>query len=372
MGRPGIRTALLATALAAVLLLPLAAAPASAARADTPEIVSVQILTPQVDVSGGWGNATVSVHVRHAVGLPDAMFPTSSDNYSMVTAGGPGWITWPRLDRVSGTATDGVWQSTVELSPLWHGVYTVVQVQLTDLDGQAFYLPITNGPTITLNGGDVWSVLSVRNPIKIVSGKERWRPQSRVTSTVYSRPVAGARVRPGSIFDQVPALSRLTTNPGLAADANGLWTSPVTYGVQDELEGRLYAYGSRGDRGWSLQGSGCVDITVKLQASSKYSDTTLIDDQPLVVTGNVWPAPGIFGLGAPINLQRNLGAAGWQTLTTAQARSNGRYTLTWYPLAPGNYELRVRLPGNIPTGCGSGTVGTTLASTTATVRWTGK
>jgi hypothetical protein len=375
MGRSGIRTLALVAAVATIV--PLAAAPTAAAAAD-PEVVSIEILTPQIDAEQGWADATVSVHVRHAVGLPDTMRPLSSDNTSMVTAGrgggfpGAPWITWPELNRVSGTSTDGVWQDTVRLSPAWSGTYTVSQVQLTDLDGQSFYLPVTNGPTIAARTGDVWAVTSVRNPIKIVTGNERWRPQAAITRTQYGIPAAGARVRRGSIFDNLPSLSALATIPGNAADANGLWTSPVMYGVQDGLESRNYAYGGRGGRGWSLQGLGCVDITVKLQASSTYSDTSLVDDQPLVVTGNLWPAPSVFGLDAPINLQRNLGAAGWQTLTTVNARSNGRYTLNWLPLEPGTYELRVRLPGNGGAPCTSGTVGTTLASTTVTVRWTGR
>jgi hypothetical protein len=374
MGRSGIRTLVLVAAVAAVV--PLSVAPVAAAAADTPDVVSVEILTPQVDAAQGWADATVAVHVRHAVGLPDTMRPLSSDNTSMVSAGrgggfpGAPWIQWPELNRVSGTSTDGVWQDTVRLSPAWSGNYTVFQVQLTDLDGQSFYLPVTNGPTITARAGDVWAVTSVRNPIKIVTGDERWRPQALITSTQYGRPVGGARVRPGSIFDNLPSLSALATTPGTAADASGVWTSPVTYGVQDRLEGRNYAYGGRGGRGWSLQGLGCVDLTVKLQASSIYSDTSLIDDQALVVTGNVWPAPSVGPVGAAVNLQRNLGAAGWQTLTTANARSNGRYTLTWYPLEPGTFEVRVRLPGNGGAPCTSGTVGTTLAATTVTVRWT--
>jgi hypothetical protein len=373
MGRSAIRTLALVAAVAAVV--PLAAAPVAAAAAD-PDVVSIEILTPQIDAEQGWADATVSVHIRHAVGLPDTMRPLNSDNTSMVTAGrgggypGAPWITWPELNRVSGTSTDGVWQDTVRLSPAWAGAYTVSQVQVSDLDGQSFYLPVTNGPTITAKPGDVWAVTSVRNPVKIVTGNERWRPQAVITRTQYGIPAAGARVRAGSIFDNLPSLSALATTPGNAADANGLWTSPVMYGVQDGLEARNYAYGGRGGRGWSLQGLGCVDITVKLQASSTYSDTSLVDDQALVVTGNLWPAPSVFGLDAPINLQRNLGAAGWQTLTTATARFNGRYTLTWYPLAPGTYELRVRLPGNGSVPCATGTVGTTLASTTATVRWT--
>jgi hypothetical protein len=370
MGRSGT----LALVAAVTVVVSLAAAPVAAAAADTPDIVSIEMLTPQIDVGQGWAQATVSVHVRHAVGLPDVMRPTNSDNTNMVTAvqaggfPGPRSITWPELDRVSGTATDGVWQSAVRLSPAWSGSYAVSQVQLTDLVGEPFYLPVTNGPAITVRGGDRWAVTTVRHPIKVVTGNERWRPQARIVSTVSGRPVGGARVRPGFYVDNLPAFSALATTPGTAADANGLWISPVTYSVNEREPILNYAYGGRGSRGWSLQGLGCVDLTVKLQASSTYSDTSLIDDQPLVVTGRVWPA----GFGAPINLQRNLGAAGWQTLTTARARESGRYTLTWYPLAPGTYQLRVRLPGNGGAPCTTGTVGTTLTSTTATVRWTGQ
>jgi hypothetical protein len=370
MGRSGFTAVV---ALATVAMLP--AAPAVAARQDPPEIVSIEVRTPRVDVTQGWGAATVAVHVRYGAGLPDTMRPKDVDSPNMITAyrsrGFPeaGSIAWPSLERVSGTATDGVWQSTVRLSPAWSGSYPVTQVQLTDQDGQTFYPPVANGPTITVSGSEVWSVVSVRIPVKIVTGLERWRPQARVTNTVTGRPVGGARVRAGNIFDSWPSLSWFGTAPGVAADAAGLWTSPITYDVQSRIEGLYYAYGGRGSRGWSMQGIGCDAMTVKMQASATYADTTLTDGQPLVVTGHVWPAPAIFLIDTPVNLQRNLGAAGWQTLTTSNARYSGRYTLTWYPPRPGNYQLRVSVPGSGGAPCTTATVGTTLATTAATVRW---
>lgn len=374
MGRSRIISVLIA-ALCLAVVLP--TAPVAAARAADPELVSVRFLTPQVDVEQGWGTVTVAVHLRYAAGLPDTMLPVyQNDPTNMVTAAGgaPGlpraaWMTWGRLDRVSGTATDGVWQNSIRVSPAWNGSYTVTQVQVTDREDDSYFLPVTNGPVVTVSGGRMWSVNSVRTPIRIVTGAERWRPQARITDTVSGSPVGGARVKLGSLFDDLEYRAH-TTEPGTAADAAGLWTSPVTWGVQDMQEARHFAYGGRGNRGWSLQGIGCVDLTVKVQASATYSDTSLTGDQPLVVTGNVWPAPALGPGGeGPILLQRDLGAAGWQTLATATARQNGRYTITWIPVQPGAYSLRVRIPGNGGAPCTTGTVGTTLATTTVRATW---
>lgn len=367
----------LAAALTAVLA-GAAPAPAAAARADDPEVVSIAFAQPRIDVSTGWAVTTVSLHLRHAGGLQADMFPASSDNRQMVSAGGGeagaaiGVIGWGRLAQVSGTPADGVWTATVELSAGWSGAYRVDRVQLIDLDGQAYYLPVENGPTLTVAGGRPWTLTNVPSPIKVVTGNERWRPQARITDPATGRGVGGARVAIGTIFDDLADRSRETTSPGPAADSSGRWTSPVTYGLDDQPESRYYPYGSRGSRGWSLQGAGCVNLSVKLQGSATYADTTLVDDQPLTVTGNVWPAPSIGPGGGPINLERYAGAAGWQTVATERARSNGRYTINWYPLQPGDHQIRVRMPGNGNPRCETGTVGTTLASTALSVTWSNR
>jgi hypothetical protein len=363
----------IAAAVAAVL-----AAPAPAlARADDPEIVSIAFTTPTIDVSTGWAVTTVSLHLRHPAGLSDRMQPASSDNHSMVGASGGdarssiGVLDWTRLDRVSGTATDGVWRGAVEVSPGWHGDYTVDRVQLIDLDNQAYYLVVDDGPTVTVTGGEAWRVTNVPEPIRVVTGDERWRPQAQVTNMVTGRPVGGARLRWTSIFGTVTMGARESAVPGPAADAAGRWRSPVTYGIDDLMEHRLYAYGGRGSRGYSLQGIGCAPVTIRLQASATYSDTTLTGDQSLVVTGNVWPAPSIAGLGAQVLLQQ-AGAAGWQTVATAQPRANGRYTITWLPVRPGTYQVRIRVPGNGSPLCAPGSTGTTLATTTVSATWSNR
>lgn len=369
--------------LGAALLIGGLAAPASAARADEPEVVSIAFAAPAIDVSTGWAVATVSVHLRHPAGLPDTMNPADSDNTSMVTAERIGndrttvgprlpFIGWPRLDRVSGTASDGVWRSAVELSPGWHGDYRIIQVQVVDTDGLPYYLSVTDGPALSVTGGETWSLINVPPTLRVVTGRERWRPQARVVNTVTGRGVGGARIRPGSIFDQPALASRLITAPPGVTDAAGLWTSPATYGVDDLQEGRLYPYGARGSRGWSLQGIGCVAPVVQRQGSASYSDLSLVDDQPLVVTGNVWPAPSVASGSGIVRLERNLGAAGWQTLTAEYPRSTGRYTLTWYPTQPGAYEVRVRMPGGSGSPCAAGSRGTTLSATPVTVRWSNR
>src|SRR4051812_8500194 len=80
-------TTVAAAGLAGVLALPTAA---MAADADTPpELVSVEIVTPQVDVgnSYGMGDVIVAVHLRDAEGLPDTIqVECCTDNHDVVTA----------------------------------------------------------------------------------------------------------------------------------------------------------------------------------------------------------------------------------------------------------------------------------------------
>lgn len=361
--------------------LVVSAAPGAAARAEDtpPEFVSVEVLTPQVDVSTGWSFATVAVHLRDAEGLPDTMEVCCTDNNALASASreirvpGAGFIEWAVLGRSSGTRRDGVWQGSAMLSPAWSGTYTVGRIQVDDDLNGTFVFPVENGPTITVSGGDTWAVTSVRTPIKVVTGDELWRPQARVTNTVTGVPVGGARVLVVSVFEPWSQRAALSEAPGTAADAAGLWTSPVTMrsGVTPGELGELrqLTYGRRGSRGWSMQGVGCVDSTVKLQASATYSAATLSLGQSLTVTGNAWPAPAILQVGGPIILQRDMGAAGWQTVASVHPRSNGRYTLTWQPSATGSYLLRVRWPGTGgPQPCVDQTVGTTLSTTPLTVR----
>lgn len=371
MGRLRTRTTVLFAVLMA--LVSPAAAVGAEARADALVLVSIRVVTPQVDVSTGWGTATVVVHARHPDGLADVQIPMYGTHGGVVTATRQvefpvaGYIGWQRLDRVSGTSVDGVWQGSIRLSPAWSGTYTVTDVHLLGLSQQTYYLPVT-GPEIVVSGGEAWAVTPVTTPVKVVTGYEQWRPQARVTNTRTGRPVGGARVRLAWIEYDEPEAVWQGSAPGTPADAAGLWTSPVTYRPNDLVATQYHVYGGRGSRGWSLQGIGCTHITVQLQASARYADTTPSGGEPVVVTGNVWPAPAVLRTGAVVHLQRHLGPFGWRTVTTATVRDSGRYTLTWQPPQRGGHQLRVRLPGNGSPQCRTGTVGTTLAATTVTVR----
>lgn len=340
--------------LAALLVLP---APA-AAHAEAPtEVVSVRIVNPVVDTTGGWAYPELEVHYRDPDGLPDRLGEPVATALGG-TAKEPGELVFPRLDRVSGTATDGVWRGTVRVSSAWAGTYTVNQMVPVGT--------VTNGPTVTVNADDRWVVSATRQTLRVVTGRELWRPQARITR-VDGSPVAGGRIVPGGFQAALPA----TPAPGAPADANGVWTSPVRFAIADSWRDFLPAFGGRGSRGWSLQGVTCADPTIKLQASSTYPATPVASGAALTVTGNVWPAPVILGPDLPtglLQLQRQ-SPAGWVTVATATARDSGRYTLTWQSPPSGTHSMRVRWPGaGSPAECELHSIGTTLATSVVTVR----
>jgi hypothetical protein len=371
-------TTAVAVGLAGVLALP-TAAPAAA---DTPpELVSVDITTPQVDVgnSYGQGQVWVAVHLRDAEGLPDTLrVECCPENNSIVVARRDvnypemPFLIWNTLHRGSGTRQDGVWSGAVDVSPAWSGTFRVTDVQVDDDDNGQFPFPVTNGPTVTITGGERWVGETVRTPIRVVTGDEGWHPRVRVVNTVTGRPVGGARVQAVSQFSDWTNRAFLPPDPapGTAADSTGLWTDPVEHVRGDYFpEQRLLVYARRGTRGFSQQGLGCPDFTVKMQASETFADTTVGVAEPITVTGNVWPAPSILGTGAPVWLQQNVGGT-WRTVASVPPRQNGRYTLQWAAPSPGAYSLRVRVPGTGSAASCTGlqSVGTALAAKTVTVR----
>lgn len=341
----------LTAVLLTVLVLP---APASAAAEAPTELVSVRVLNPVVDTSGGWAYPEIEVHYRDPDGLPDRL------GEPVATAIGgaavlPGDLTFPRLDRVSGTPADGVWRGTLRISSAWGGTYTIDQVVRVG--------PITGGPTVTVRADDRWVVTAIRPALRVVTGREPWRPQARITR-IDGTPVAGGRIVPGGWQTVLPA----GPAPGAPSDANGLWTSPVRLPVAPYAGTGLPAFGSRGSRGWSLQGVTCNDLTVRLQASAVYPASPVAAGGPVVVTGNVWPAPSILRAGGLVLLQRQT-VTGWMTVASVTPRDTGRYTLTWPDAPAGTHTLRVRWPGaGTPAECEPHSTGTSLASTRLTVR----
>lgn len=375
----------IATAIGLAAALTFPAAGVALADDTPPELVSVDVSTPQVDVgnSYGMGQAVVSVHLRDAEGLPDTIqVECCTDNMSVASAIRDAelpempWIIWYTLGRSSGTRQDGVWSGQVTVSPAWSGTYKVSAVQVDDDQNGQFSFPVPDGPTITVSGGERWMASTIRTPMRIVSGNETWRPQAQVRNTVTGAALGGARIAVYSRFQDWT--SHAFTGgpgeqpPGTAANSAGIWTSPIAYTVRGGLGGdeRTLVYGRRGTRGYSEQGAGCIDFTLKMQASATYSAATLGAGQPVTVTGNIWPAPSILESQTVVNLQRDLGGGNWQNVATANPRINGRYTIGWTPPAAGTYSLRARIPGRgdaAPCG-GQQAIGTNLAATSLTVR----
>jgi hypothetical protein len=343
-----IRAVTAVLAVAAVLPAP------AAARADAPtELVSARAVEPVVDTAAGWAYPELEVHLRDPDGLPDSI----GQNAATATGGTamfPGELTWATLNRVSGTATDGIWRGTVRVGPAWAGTYTVDQIVPVGA--------ISNGPTFTVRG-DRWVVTAVRQTLKVVSGTEIWHPTARVADA-GGRPVGGARIDVGGFTAYLPAGSP----PGTPAAADGVWTSPRPVPVAQSTQ-FLTAWGGRGSRGFSLQGVTCNDLTVKLQASATYPAGPVARGATVVVTGHVWPAPAILrGQGGRVQLQERT-AAGWHTVAAVDPRLTGRYTLNWTAAPTGTHVVRVRWPGaGVAAECRTYSLGTTLAAATVTVR----
>jgi hypothetical protein len=365
---------MIAGVLAALLALPTGGVPARAA--DTPpELVSVEVSPDRLDVSGGSAGVVALVRLRDAEGLPDVIEPTIGDANTVVLADRDvrlpelPWIIWQRMQRVSGSPQDGVWRTDVAtVSPAWSGTYRVSKVYVWGDTMEPDAPPVEDGPEITVTGGERWYAAAVRTPIRIVTGDETYRPQARIINAVTGRPVGGARVQETSIWNDWTFHPFVTgAAPGTAADGSGRWSSPRTYRVTEMQEGRQLIYARRGSRGYSQQGAGCYDITVKMQASAAYPAGVRGAGEPLTVTGHIWPAPRIWGTGSPVWLQRET-SGGWATVAAVQPRDNGRYTVTWTPPGPGSYSLRVRVPGGgSAEPCRAQTVGTTLATQSVTV-----
>ena len=251
-----------------------------------------------------------------------------------------------------------MWRGSLRISSAWEGTYTVNQVVPAG--------PLTDGPTVTVRASDRWVVSSIRQTLRVVTGRELWRPQARITD-VDGPPVSGGRIVPGGFQTVLPA----TPAPGAPSDPNGVWTSPVRFAIADSYRAFLPAFGGRGSRGWSLQGVTCADLTVKLQASSIYPAGPVTRGAAMIVTGNVWPAPSILAgnqTGGLLQLQRR-SPTGWVTVATVTPRDPGRSTRTWPAPPTGTHPLRVRRPGaGSPAECELHIVGTTLTDTPVTVR----
>lgn len=364
--------AAVAAGLAGLLALP-AAAVAARAAIPAPDLVSAGFVTSQVDVgtTGGTNTVVLQVHLRDTADLPDVLqvrsccdpdeSPHSGIAYRVDDTPGVSFLEWDQLLRVSGTPQDGVWQGTKVVSPAWIGTYRLTRLQIDpgwENADDPFQFPITDGPTVTVTGGAMWAADWSAAPLKVVTGKEIWHPQARITSRVTGAPVGGARVviAPEADTWYAHPTVPLQPLPGTAADRNGLWTSPTVYPATEPDPLRVtLVFGRRGSA-YSLQGYGCVGYTVKMQASATYSTGS--------VAGNIWPAPSILDTQSSVILQQDVGGV-WQALGSAQARANGRYTIAWTPPAAGTYTLRVRVPGIDDGGwCrGRSTAGTTLATT---------
>lgn len=348
--------------------------------ADAGSAVSVgemRVEPAAAEVVGGFVTLAVTVDLQDSAGLPDVIAPQWIDApYAVVAVAADRReaVLWPTLTRVAGSETDGTWRGLVEVAPMWAGrTYAVESLHLVRSDGEQVDLGVgpgtgVAGATFSVAGQPTWDVVPDRTPVRVVSGQERWTPGITVVNRDTRQPVSGAAIGVQHVFGPAPS-ARLQTPPGLGAtDSRGRWSGSPE-GVVGVDRPFYLAYGKRGTRGWSLEDRTCLEPTVKIQANSRY--TVLGGDgsgdrSSVVVEGNVWPAPVIHSAGyGPVHLQRRAADGSWQVVATANARANGRYTVTWADAPAGRHELRIRRPG-ITDVCG-GSAGTNLASVPVTV-----
>jgi hypothetical protein len=356
------------TALLALLLL---VGPVADGVAETPtEVVSARLLPSTVDPADGFATVVVEVHLRDPDGLADRMRPVSIDApFAAVatTEDGTRAIGWPELVRVAGSATDGTWRGVVEVTPYWASHrYTLATVQAVAADGTTEHVTVVGGPTATVSGAQAWGIRPIREPVRVVTGDERWIPRAQVVDLRTGVPVAGAGVDIRRQFDLL--VPRRTTAPPTTTATDGTWAGPSRSVLTDDLH--VVAYGRRGSRGHSLEDAGCLGVTVKLQARAQFSTTSLRPGGTLTVTGNGWPAPAIHPMGyGSVHLQRAVDGR-WATIASSRVRDNGRYTLTW-PAERGTWSLRVRRPGQVFWGVDracAASIGTSLAPVEVVVR----
>jgi hypothetical protein len=366
-----VRRPFLVLVLVAAVTVALVAAPEPPASAserstgaadDEPELVSLDIRPGTVSPTTGFATVTLTVALRDDAGLSEVINPGHSDNpyaaYAMSSDAWPRVIGWQTLTLISGTARDGVWRGTTEVSPFWAGgAYTLRWIHVERFDEDPIAVQVDPPAVLRVSGQPTWTVTPVPDPVRVVRGDERWVPRVRVTDRASGAAIAGAALAEYDPFIWTPT-PRVTARPPLATNSSGVWVGSTRGVSTADNYTWLVAYGRRGTRGFSLEGRTCLEPVIKLQANSRYSSVRLQPGEMLVVTGNVWPAPHIRPAAGRAHLQERVGDQ-WRILDTSSVRWNGRYTLDWTPTGTGTHVLRVRVPGLTAQSCG-GAVGTNL------------
>jgi hypothetical protein len=338
---------------------------ATPAAAQDVTVRAVTVTPSKVDVATGFGTVTLDLTLQSHEPIGDTFGPCGGRGFTanaLPVAGSRPWLAtddevtamdwlqWGPATRVSGTPTDGVWRTTALVSPVWTGSWTVTYVVnpvqpcgTLAIDVKGFGAVVDVGSARR----PPWRVTQApRAPTRVVTGEETWTPRVRVTDRVTGAGVP-AFLRPCAACGTGDWEPRLPTGAVLSrASSSGYWESGPRSVRSDPFSMFLEAYGKRGTRGYSLESLGCVSPWVKWQANERVATS----GRTVTITGNVWPAPRIYGAANPFIRFQVLTNGRWTTVTSVFVRQTGRYTLTWTAPSAGTFKVRAYKPGGVA-GC---------------------
>lgn len=347
---------------------------APVAQADSPtEVLSVTVRPPDGNVDDGFLTLQVDLELRDADGLPDRMIGFGGDDHATVETtrlGGPDalrlGVRWTNPQKVSGTATHGVWRATTEVSRGAAGEYEVSGLYGEDAAHHHTFTEIRDGTRFTVSAADVWDIVPTTAPVRITSGADLWVPSASIVSRR-----TGSRVGAGiAIFEWCCApesLTRWPPPPRRGVRAGERWIGSAQR-VDHGEPWSLVALAKRSRTAWSAEAVRQMCPTIKYQASAAPDATSVRRGDAITVTGKVWPAPTVYNnreTRPHLYLQHERAPGVWTRVATAFVRPSGRYTVSWEPQTSGAHRLRVWVPGST-SHCGTN-AGTVTAPASMTV-----
>lgn len=356
------------------------------AAADDLTVVSVTVSPASDTLADGFAELVVDVALRSSAPIPDVLDDGGLSTQPVVlaerTGGIPSWlvqgedapatISWRRLSRVSGTATDGVWRGTALTSPIHTGGWLVTEFSGVVMPAPEQVVDVSGfGATVRLGTtGPVWKVLPApAAPVEIVKGTETWVPRARVTHRVTGR----AQSTPWVEYDffgapyTVPAVQYPPGSLTQLSDGQGYITlgrRPVNLSAADPDRHVIQVFRSRATAGYSWEVQTVLWPWVKWRASQEITAS----GRTVTAIGKAWPAPSIYRAANPNVYLQQLHGRTWRTVGSSRVRANGRYTVTWTAPSSGRWALRVYKPGGFERNGQMRSTGTVLPTVWLTTR----
>ncbi len=311
----------------AIIAVTAAVSPPAHAAADTaPPVLSQFDFTPKtVDVAGGSTTVTVTTRVTDATGAEAPTMLISSD----ATTQSEGFGT---MTRVSGTATDGVYQRTVTIpATAAPGTWTVKIYPLQDTLGNSdgtFHshptkLTVTNGPAAT-------APTAPAAPTRVSATRgDQSAHVSWVAPAASGSPITGYTITssPGGVTKTVPGDQTDGTITGL--------TNGTAY---------TFTVAATNTAGTSPASAPSAAVTPATKPSRVAKPTVKVKGRKAIVK---WAAPSDDG-GSPI--------AGYRVVVNGKARTTGADArkLVLKRLKSGRYKVKVAAVNAVGAGPTSG------------------